>query len=154
MPGVFVDVAPSDAELQRIEVYLLADPTDRVVRRPNLLLPRVARGTLREVLVGPAHENDGRLTLFGALRTSMATCGYGSAKEFQKAELMVAPALQTPKARASSAARTSGWAPKTRKGLPRRHQGWRSASFIPSADRSFVGPTCPTGDQMVVSELA
>jgi IMP dehydrogenase len=25
---------------------------------------------------GPAHENDGRLNLFGALRTSMATCGY------------------------------------------------------------------------------
>jgi IMP dehydrogenase len=34
------------------------------------------RGTLKEVLLGPAHENDGRLNLFGALRTSMATCGY------------------------------------------------------------------------------
>ena len=31
----------------------------------------------------------------GALRTSMATCGYESVKEFQKAEVMVAPALQT-----------------------------------------------------------
>jgi IMP dehydrogenase len=64
-------------------------------------LPRGARvktsprGTLKEILVGPAHENDGRLNLFGALRTSMATCGYGSVKEFQKAEVMVAPALQT-----------------------------------------------------------
>ncbi len=64
-------------------------------------LPRGARvrtstrGTLREIIVGPAHENDGRLNLFGALRTSMATCGYGSVKEFQKAEVMVAPALQT-----------------------------------------------------------
>ena len=64
-------------------------------------LPRGARvktatrGTLREVLIGPAHENDGRLNLFGALRTSMATCGYESVKEFQKAEVMVAPALQT-----------------------------------------------------------
>jgi IMP dehydrogenase len=64
-------------------------------------LPRGARvktttrGTLREVLVGPAHENDGRLNLFGALRTSMATCGYETVKEFQKAEVMVAPALQT-----------------------------------------------------------
>ena len=64
-------------------------------------LPRGARvktttrGTLREILVGPAHENDGRLNLFGALRTSMATCGYESVKEFQKAEVMVAPALQT-----------------------------------------------------------
>jgi IMP dehydrogenase len=64
-------------------------------------LPRGARvhtgtrGTLREILVGPAHENDGRMNLFGALRTSMATCGYESVKEFQKAEVMVAPALQT-----------------------------------------------------------
>jgi IMP dehydrogenase len=64
-------------------------------------LPRGARvqvgvrGTLEEVLVGPAHENDGRLNLFGALRTSMATCGYETVKEFQKAEVMVAPALQT-----------------------------------------------------------
>jgi IMP dehydrogenase len=64
-------------------------------------LPRGARvktetrGTLREILVGPAHDNDGRLNLFGALRTSMATCGYESLKEFQKAEVMVAPALLT-----------------------------------------------------------
>src|SRR3974390_825002 len=64
-------------------------------------LPRGARvttatrGTLEEILVGPAHENDGRLNLVGALRTSMATCGYESVKEFQKAEVMVAPALQT-----------------------------------------------------------
>ncbi len=64
-------------------------------------LPRGARvrtttrGTLEEILVGPAHENDGRLNLLGALRTSMATCGYETVKEFQKAEVMVAPALQT-----------------------------------------------------------
>ena len=64
-------------------------------------LPRGARvktstlGTLEEVLVGPAHENDGRMNLFGALRTSLATCGYANIKEFQKAEVMVAPALKT-----------------------------------------------------------
>ena len=64
-------------------------------------LPRGARvrteprGTIEEILVGPAHDNDGRLNLFGALRTSMATCGYETLKEFQKAEVMVAPALQT-----------------------------------------------------------
>ena len=64
-------------------------------------LPRGARvkvgalGSIREILTGPAHENDGRLNLFGALRTSMATCGYESVKEFQKAEVMIAPALQT-----------------------------------------------------------
>ncbi|MFY9783953.1 MAG: GuaB3 family IMP dehydrogenase-related protein [Acidimicrobiales bacterium] len=53
------------------------------------------RGTLKEILLGPAHENDGRLNLFGALRTSMATCGYETLKEFQKAEIMLAPSLQT-----------------------------------------------------------
>ncbi len=53
------------------------------------------RGTLEQILLGPAHENDGRMNLFGALRTAMATCGYASVKEFQKAEVMVAPALQT-----------------------------------------------------------
>lgn len=64
-------------------------------------LPRGARvktstlGTMEEVLVGPAHENDGRMNLFGALRTSLATCGYANIKEFQKAEVMVAPALKT-----------------------------------------------------------
>ena len=32
---------------------------------------------------------------FGALRTSMATTGYETVKEFQKAEVMIAPSLQT-----------------------------------------------------------
>jgi IMP dehydrogenase len=64
-------------------------------------LPRGARvsagrkASLAEILVGPAHDNDGSLNLFGALRTSMATTGYETVKEFQKAEVMVAPALQT-----------------------------------------------------------
>jgi len=53
------------------------------------------KGTLEQVLLGPAHENDGTLNLFGALRTSMATCGYENLKTFQKAEVMVAPSLQT-----------------------------------------------------------
>jgi IMP dehydrogenase len=64
-------------------------------------LPRGARvhagqkGTLSEILVGPAHDNDGSFNLFGGLRTSMATTGYETVKEFQKAEVMVAPSLQT-----------------------------------------------------------
>jgi IMP dehydrogenase len=64
-------------------------------------LPRGARvrtgvrGSLREILLGPAHENDGRMNLFGALRTAMATCGFETLKEFQKAEVMIAPSLQT-----------------------------------------------------------
>ena len=53
------------------------------------------KGTLEEILLGPAHENDGTLNLFGALRTSMATCGYDTVQAFQKAEVMVAPALMT-----------------------------------------------------------
>jgi len=64
-------------------------------------LPRGTRvhtgttGPLKQILLGPAHENDGTMNLFGALRTSMATCGYENIKAFQKAELMVAPSLKT-----------------------------------------------------------
>jgi IMP dehydrogenase len=64
-------------------------------------LPRGARvrteqvASLKEILVGPAHENDGTLNLFGALATSMATTGYANVKEFQKAEIVVAPAIKT-----------------------------------------------------------
>src|ERR671919_103649 len=64
-------------------------------------LPRGARvrttqnGTLQEIITGPARENDGTFNLMGALRTSMATCGYRDIAEFNRAELMVAPALQS-----------------------------------------------------------
>jgi IMP dehydrogenase len=64
-------------------------------------LPRGTRvktvqdGSLEEILNGPAHENDGTFNLMGALRTSMATCGYEDIRDFQRAEVMVAPALQT-----------------------------------------------------------
>src|SRR5206468_8788930 len=64
-------------------------------------LPRGTRvatpptGTLQEIITGPARENDGTFNLMGALRTSMATCGYRDIAEFNRAELMVAPALQT-----------------------------------------------------------
>src|SRR5436305_513330 len=64
-------------------------------------LPRGARvatvqnGTLEEILVGPAHENDGTFNLMGGLRMSMATCGYQDLAEFNRAELMIAPALMT-----------------------------------------------------------
>ncbi|MDZ7674332.1 MAG: GuaB3 family IMP dehydrogenase-related protein [Acidimicrobiales bacterium] len=49
------------------------------------------RGTQREVLVGPSDSADGRLDLMGSLRSSMASSGYESLKEFQKAELMIVP---------------------------------------------------------------
>jgi IMP dehydrogenase len=64
-------------------------------------LPRGARvqttqnGTLEQILLGPAHENDGTFNLMGSLRTSMATCGYEDIPSFHRAEVMVAPALQT-----------------------------------------------------------
>jgi IMP dehydrogenase len=64
-------------------------------------LPRGARvetkqvASLEEILVGPATENDGTLNLMGALRTSMATCGYENIHEFQRAEIMLAPAIKT-----------------------------------------------------------
>src|ERR671929_200244 len=64
-------------------------------------LPRGARvrtvqnGTLEEILVGPAHENDGTFNLVGSLRTSMATCGYEDIPSFHRAEVMIAPALQS-----------------------------------------------------------
>jgi IMP dehydrogenase len=64
-------------------------------------LPRGARvatvqnGTIQEILTGPARENDGTFNLMGALRTSMATCGYKDIAEFNRAELMIAPALMT-----------------------------------------------------------
>src|SRR5436309_576668 len=64
-------------------------------------LPRGARvkttqnGTLEQILLGPAHENDGTFNLMGSLRTSMATCGYEDIPAFHRAEVMVAPSLQT-----------------------------------------------------------
>ncbi len=64
-------------------------------------LPRGARvqteqvASLEEIIIGPARENDGTLNLMGALRTSMATCGYESIHDFQKAEIMLAPSIQT-----------------------------------------------------------
>ena len=64
-------------------------------------LPRGARvkteqvASMEEILRGPAHENDGTFNLFGALATSMATTGYATIKEFQKAELVIAPSIKT-----------------------------------------------------------
>jgi len=64
-------------------------------------LPRGTRvateqdGTLEQILMGPAQENDGTFNLMGALRTSMATCGYEDIPSFHRAEVMIAPALQT-----------------------------------------------------------
>jgi IMP dehydrogenase len=55
----------------------------------------VQNASLEEIILGPARENDGMFNLMGGLKTSMATCGYRDIAEFNRAELMVAPALQT-----------------------------------------------------------
>ncbi len=64
-------------------------------------LPRGTRvrvdtvGSLEEVLVGPARNDEGTTNLFGSLRKAMAMTGYSSIKEFQKVEVMVAPSVTT-----------------------------------------------------------
>lgn len=68
---------------------------------PDPNLPRGVRvasgtlGTVREILLGPAKVNDGTMNLFGALRVSMATCGFETLKDFQKAEVAIAPSIST-----------------------------------------------------------
>jgi IMP dehydrogenase len=48
-------------------------------------------GSLSEVLLGPSNTSDGSMNLFGALKRSMATCGYSDLKEFQRVDLVVKP---------------------------------------------------------------
>ena len=68
-------------------------PPDAAARRARGdRAERHARGDPRS---GPARENDGTFNLMGGLRTSMATCGYQDIAEFNRAELMIAPSLQT-----------------------------------------------------------
>ncbi len=64
----------------------------------HALLPRGERlpvaqvGSLAEILHGPGRIADGSTNFAGALRRSMATTGYSELKEFQRVEVMVAPA--------------------------------------------------------------
>ncbi|MDI3329643.1 MAG: GuaB3 family IMP dehydrogenase-related protein [Micrococcus sp.] len=52
-------------------------------------------GTLEEVLWGPSHHTNGTSNLMGALKRAMATSGYSDVKEFQKVEVLVAPARES-----------------------------------------------------------
>jgi IMP dehydrogenase len=60
-------------------------------------LPRGGRrivepvGTLAEVVTGPGLDGEGRTNLVGALRASMALCGYATIREFHKAEVVAGP---------------------------------------------------------------
>ena len=68
---------------------------------PHAELPRGARitigvkSTLEKVLFGPTSHNDGTENLIGALRTAMGMCGARSLREFQEAQLVVAPSIKT-----------------------------------------------------------
>lgn len=63
----------------------------------HLQLPRGNRvkvgtvGSLNEVLTGPSYTSNGSMNLFGALKRSMATCGYSDLKEFQRVEVVIQP---------------------------------------------------------------
>ena len=112
-------------------------------------LPRGARvktqqvASIEEILTGPAHENDGTLNLFGALATSMATTGYQTIKEFQKADLVIAPSIKTEgKSVPDAAARRYGALNRRRRpARPRRRPG----CAVRTAHRS----PCPRGQRVL-----
>jgi len=68
---------------------------------PHAELPRGSRitigvnSTLERVLFGPTSRNDGTENLIGALRTAMGMCGAQTVREFQEAELIIAPSIKT-----------------------------------------------------------
>jgi len=51
--------------------------------------------TLRQILFGPTSRTDGTENLVGALRTAMGMCGARTIREFQQAELVIAPSIKT-----------------------------------------------------------
>jgi IMP dehydrogenase len=68
---------------------------------PDPNLPRGTRiktgikGTLREVLHGPAHVDDGSMNLMGAIKSAMGVCGARTISEFQETEMVIAPSIKT-----------------------------------------------------------
>jgi len=68
---------------------------------PHSSLPRGTRiyvgttGTLEQILFGPALTDDGSQNLMGALTTCMGTMGAKNIKEFQLAQIIIAPSIQT-----------------------------------------------------------
>lgn len=64
-------------------------------------LPRGTRvhvgiaGPLKQILLGPAHRDDGTMNLMGGLRLAMACCGARTLQEMHQAEIVIAPALPT-----------------------------------------------------------
>ena len=68
---------------------------------PHQNLPRGTRvqvkttGTLKEILIGPARLDDGSQNLIGAIKTCMGYVGARTVREFQMAELIIAPAIKS-----------------------------------------------------------
>jgi IMP dehydrogenase len=68
---------------------------------PHAHLPRGTRvqvgvnTTLQKLLYGPTSRTDGTENLVGALRTAMGMCGAHNIREFQQAEMVIAPAIKT-----------------------------------------------------------
>ena len=68
---------------------------------PNADLPRGVRvpvgvdTSLSNVLFGPTSRTNGTENLIGALRTAMGMCGARTIRDFQQAELVVAPSIKT-----------------------------------------------------------
>ncbi|MBM4415935.1 MAG: GuaB3 family IMP dehydrogenase-related protein [Chloroflexi bacterium] len=68
---------------------------------PNAELPRGTRvhigrnHSLHQLLFGPTSRTDGTENLVGALRTSMATCGAQTIRDFHRTRMVVAPSIKT-----------------------------------------------------------
>ena len=66
---------------------------------PDPNLPRGTRievgvkASLAQILSGPATVDDGTQNFAGALRSALGVCGAGDIEEFQKVELVIAPAI-------------------------------------------------------------
>ena len=68
---------------------------------PHPALPRgtrvrvSTRSSLDRMLHGPTNRTDGTENLVGAIRTAMGMCGAATIREFQQADMVIAPAITT-----------------------------------------------------------
>lgn len=68
---------------------------------PNAVLPRGSRievgtiGSLKDIMQGPSHTDDGSQNFKGAIITAMATLGVANIKEMHDVAIVVAPSLLT-----------------------------------------------------------
>jgi IMP dehydrogenase len=63
------------------------------------------RGSLRDVLLGPARVDDGSQNLAGAIRSCMGVCGAREIRQFQQVEMVIAPAITSEGKQAQTAQR-------------------------------------------------